>query len=53
MFHDRATTTDHIRLLEGIGAHQMTRHVTGNHNQRNRIHIGSSNAGNGICCPRA
>ena len=53
VLHDGARDTDHVGFLEGIGAHHAARHLAGQHHHRNRIHVGSGNAGNGIGRPRA
>ncbi len=53
MLHDRPRDTNHVCFLEGIGTHHGARHLAGQDDHRNRIHIGGGNAGDGIGRARA
>ena len=52
VLHDRPRDTDHVSFLEGIGAHHGARHLAGQNDHRNRVHVGGGNTGNGIGCAR-
>ena len=43
-----AGNTDGIALLESILTDVLGRHLTGDHDHRNRVHVGGRNAGHGI-----
>ena len=53
VLHDRPRDTDHVGFLEGIGTHHGARHLAGEDDHRNRIHVGGGNAGDGIGRTRA
>ncbi|RMU40910.1 hypothetical protein ALP29_201009 [Pseudomonas syringae pv. avii] len=53
VLHDRPGDTDHIGLLECVGAHQGARYLTGQNHHRNGVHIRRGDTGNGIGCTRA
>ncbi len=48
VFHDGSRNTHHVSLLKGIFSDQMALHLPRENNQGNRIHIRSSNTGNGV-----
>ncbi|MNV47394.1 hypothetical protein D3C71_1392620 [compost metagenome] len=48
VLHDRPRDPDHVGFLEGIGAHHGARHLAGQDDHRNRVHVGRGNTGNGI-----
>ena len=52
MFHAGTRDADVVGFLEGIIADQVGRHLPGEHNQWNRIHVCRCNTGNGIGCTR-
>ncbi|MNH15975.1 hypothetical protein D3C79_756010 [compost metagenome] len=53
VLHDRPRNTDHVGFLEGIGTHHGARHLAGQDDHRNRVHVGGGNTGNGIGRARA
>ena len=52
MLNDRSRNTDRIHFLESIIPDEMFRHLAGDNNHRNRIHIGGGNTSNRIGCTR-
>ena len=49
MFYTRTSNPDGVTFLECILPDVMRRHLTGEHNHRNRIHVGGGDTGDGIC----
>jgi hypothetical protein len=48
VLHDRSRNTDHVRLLKSILTDQVTLHLSGDHDHRDRIHVGRGDTGHRI-----
>ena len=53
VFDARARDADGIAFLERVLADGMSGHLAGEDHQRNRVHVGSGDAGHGVGRPRA
>lgn len=52
VLHHRAGNPHHVALLEGIVADKRCRHLPGEDHQRDRVHIGRRDTGDGVRRPR-
>ena len=50
MLGDRHRDSDDVGFLECVGTHQVREHLTGDGQQRNRVHVSVSYGGNQVGC---
>ena len=48
MLHDRSRHADHVGFLECIGTDEIGRHLPGNDDHRNRVHVRGRDAGDRV-----